>query len=99
FLATQPETLSEFNAPVAAALDLLAEVTAWVQEAATTNPDETGAASVPYLRLFTLVLYGYMWGRMVAVANEALQQAGADAAFYDAKLKTARFFVARVLPQ
>ena len=99
FLAGQPDALSEFNAPVAAALDLLEEITAWVQEAAATNPDETGAASVPYLRLFTLVLYGYMWGRMVAVADSALQQAGSEAAFYDAKLKTARFFMARVLPQ
>jgi len=99
FLAGQPDALNEFNAPVTAALDLLEEITAWVQEAAATNPDETGAASVPYLRLFTLVLYGYMWGRMVAVAESALQQAGSEAAFYDAKLKTARFFMARVLPQ
>ena len=99
FLVGQPEALSEFITPVAAALDLLEEVTAWVQEAAATNPDETGAASVPYLRLFTLVLYGYMWGRMVAGADSALRQQSADAAFYDAKLKTARFFIARVLPQ
>src|SRR5690606_25103124 len=64
FLAAQPDELGEFTEPVTTALDLFEEVTAWVKEAAVTNPDEIGAASVPYLRLFTLVLYGYMWGKM-----------------------------------
>lgn len=99
FLAGQTGELAEVRDPVAAALDLFEEVTTWVREAAATGPDEIGAASVPYLRLFTLILYGYMWGRMAAVANRRLQEEGGEAAFYDAKLKTARFFIARVLPQ
>ena len=38
-----------------------------------------------------------MWARMARVA--LAQQEGAEAGFYKAKLATARFFMARVLPQ
>ena len=38
-----------------------------------------------------------MWARMARVA--LAQQSGEDSAFYKAKLATARFFMARVLPR
>jgi len=40
----------------------------------------------------------YMWGRICAAALKGLD-AGNDKAFYEAKLMTARFYIARVLPQ
>ncbi len=63
------------------------------------NPDEAGAAATDYLRLFALVSVGYMWVRMAKVAAEKLPAAGDRAAFYDAKLKTARFYITKILPQ
>ena len=63
------------------------------------NPDEAGAASSDYLRLFALVAMGYMWARMAKVAAEKLPTAGDRTEFYDARLKIARFFMARVLPE
>ncbi len=63
------------------------------------NPDEAGAAATDYLRLFALVALGFMWLRMAKVAAEKLPQAGARAGFYDSKLKTARFFFSKILPQ
>ena len=39
-----------------------------------------------------------MWGRIAVAAHKGLA-AGNDNAFYEAKLNTARFYIARVLPQ
>ena len=63
------------------------------------NPDEAGAAASDYLRLFALVAVGFMWLKMAKVAAEKLPKAGARAAFYDTKLKTARFYFAKIMPQ
>ena len=63
------------------------------------NPDEAGAAATEYLRLFALVAVGFMWLKMAKVAAAKLSGAGSRAGFYDAKLKTARFYFAKILPQ
>jgi hypothetical protein len=63
------------------------------------NPDEAGAASTDYLRLFALVAVGFMWARMVKVAQARLPQANGDARFYDTKIRTARFYMTKLLPQ
>ncbi len=90
--------MQEFLAPLREALGALTSTTRWLKEVAGASPDEIGAASVPYLRLMTLVLYAYMWARMTSVALAALAAGSSEASFYDAKLKTGRFFIARVLP-
>ena len=63
------------------------------------DPEEAGAAATEYLRLFGLVALGFMWVRAAVIAAEKLARPDADAAFYKAKLTTARFFMERVLPQ
>ena len=92
-------TLAEFVVPVAKALGKLQQATVTVAQKGMTNPDEAGAASSDYLRLFALVAMGYMWARMAKVASEKLPNADGRAAFYDTRLRTARFFMARVLPE
>ncbi len=52
------------------------------------------AAATDYLRLFGLVALGYMWARMAALALE--KREGDDAGFYEAKIKTARFYMQRL---
>jgi len=91
----RPE-LGEFVEPLGAALARLAQATQWLNEAATENPDEVGAASYDYLRLLGLVAFGRMWAESaeIALAN----QEGDNTGFYRAKLATARFFVRRLLP-
>jgi len=49
--------------------------------------------------MFGLVALGYMWVRMAKVAADKLAGGAEDAAFYRAKLATARFFLDRILPQ
>ncbi|MDP9127694.1 MAG: acyl-CoA dehydrogenase C-terminal domain-containing protein [Pseudomonadota bacterium] len=63
------------------------------------NPEEAGAAASDYLRLLALVAVGFMWLKMAKVAAEKLPQAGERAPFYDAKIKTARFYFNKIMPQ
>ncbi|WP_415882394.1 acyl-CoA dehydrogenase C-terminal domain-containing protein [Neptuniibacter sp. QD34_54] len=63
------------------------------------NRDEVGAASVDYLMYSGYVVLGYFWARMAKVAQEKLAAGEGDAAFYQAKLTTARFYFQRILPR
>lgn len=63
------------------------------------NPEEAGAAATDLLRMFAIIAVGYMWLRMAKVAAEKLPMAGDRAVFYEAKLKTARFYFTKILPQ
>jgi alkylation response protein AidB-like acyl-CoA dehydrogenase len=94
--------LGEFVAPLAEANDRWDELTASVSEKAIQNLDELGAASVDYLMFAGYVLLAWMWARMAEVAAERLADgacAPAERPFYEAKLHTARFYFARLLPR
>ncbi len=95
FIATAGGELGEFTKPLAASLDQLDELTAWVLDQAKGNPNEIGAASVEYLHAFGYVAYAYMWALMARAAKAG----DGDADFYGAKLGTARFYFARLLPR
>jgi len=48
----------------------------------------------------TLVLYCYMWARMVQVAERRINDGdGVDHDFYRAKLHTGRYFLTRLMPR
>ena len=73
--------------------------TGFIAQKGLADPEEAGAASSDYLRMFGLVALGFMWVRAAKVAADKLPSAGGeDAAFYTAKLATARFFIERLLP-
>ncbi|QXI38890.1 acyl-CoA dehydrogenase C-terminal domain-containing protein [Pseudomonas xantholysinigenes] len=95
FIATADSDLGEFTKPLAASLDQLDELTAWLLDQAKGNPNEIGAASVEYLQAFGYVAYAYMWALMARAAKAG----EGDAEFYGAKLGTARFYFARLLPR
>ena len=85
-------------AALTSVLACVVELSAWLKTAAQQDADEIGAASVPYLRLMTLLLYAFMWVRMERAAHVGLANNSAKASFYSAKLKTAAFFRMRMLP-
>ncbi|MGA4323324.1 acyl-CoA dehydrogenase C-terminal domain-containing protein [Ectopseudomonas hydrolytica] len=95
FVASADASLAEFTKPLAAAVQNLDELTAWVLDRAKGNPNEIGAASVEYLHVFGYTAYAYMWALM---ARAALGKEGQDE-FYTSKLGTARFYFARLLPR
>jgi alkylation response protein AidB-like acyl-CoA dehydrogenase len=92
--------LGEFVLPLAKAYARLQQVTLHVAQLGLRDPNEAGAASYDYLRLFALVALAYLWARMVQVAKARLAAgADGDAAFYEAKVRTARFFMTKMLPE
>ena len=91
--------LAEFIGPLTKSFAKLQQVTAWVAQKGMKNPLEAGGAATDYLKLFSLVALAYMWARIVKVSNDKKVGANGKAAFYENKVKTARFFYQRVLPQ
>jgi alkylation response protein AidB-like acyl-CoA dehydrogenase len=90
--------MQEFLLPLQQNREEFRRVTSWLQQAAAGNPDEIGAASVPYLRLLSQLLYCFMWCRMAVAAQEGLAQGAGDREFYEDKLTVARFFMVRMMP-
>ncbi|MEO1101396.1 MAG: acyl-CoA dehydrogenase C-terminal domain-containing protein [Pseudomonadota bacterium] len=74
----------------------LQDGTTWLMQNGMSNFDNAGAASSDYLQLFGLTALAYMWAQMAKVS---LEQKDSGDPFYDAKLKTGRYFMDRVLPE
>ncbi|BAH39587.1 MAG TPA: acyl-CoA dehydrogenase [Gemmatimonas aurantiaca] len=77
----------------------LQKATMLLAERGFANPDEAGAAATEYLHLMGYVAVGWQWLRMATVAGAKLAAGTGDRRFLEAKLKTARFYFARVLPE
>jgi hypothetical protein len=90
------EAMQEFTKPLA---DLGQKVQAFTMEIGMKgmqNPDEVGAAAVDYLRVVGHMVYAYFFARMAKIA---LEKQGSGDAFYKAKLATARFYFAKLVPE
>ena len=90
--------LGPYLAPLKTVRDQLRQATLWLAENTKLNPDNLGAASTDYLRLFGLTALGFMWAHM-AKAVLARRAAGTSRPELDAKLSLAKFFNERMLPQ
>jgi hypothetical protein len=101
FIATNSShpLLAEMIKGFGKAFGALQLATAEVAGKGMADPEEAGAAATEYLRLFGLVALGFMWARTAVIAAGKLATPGEDAAFYKAKLTTARFYMERILPQ
>ena len=94
------EQLQEFIFPLAKSFMKLQQSTGMIAQKGLKDPTEAGAASSDYLRQFALVSLAYMWTRMAKVAFEKLEHGGSESKeFYEEKIKTARFFMQRMLPE
>ena len=86
-------------AAVGKALQQLQKATLWIASEGMKDAEQAGAAATPYLRLFALTSLAWFWSRMAQVATEQLAAGSSETAFYGAKLKSADFYVARVLTE
>ncbi len=84
-------TLQEYN-------NEWGDITAKLGMKAMDNPDEIGAAAVDYLMYSGYVTLAYFWASMAAKAHEKID-AGSDDPFYNAKIQTAKFYFAKLLPR
>ncbi|GAB3248332.1 acyl-CoA dehydrogenase [Chitinimonas naiadis] len=73
--------------------------TSYVVEQFDAQPKAVAAGSVPFLELMGLTLGGWQLGRAALIAKQKLAAGEGDAAFYEAKVTTARFYAAYLLPQ
>ena len=90
------EAMQEFINPLADIGDKVQKLTMEIGMKAMANPDEVGAAAVPYLRVVGHLVFSYFWARMAKIALE--KQDSGDS-FYKVKLATARFYFAKLLPE
>jgi alkylation response protein AidB-like acyl-CoA dehydrogenase len=90
------ENMQEFVNPLADLGDKVTKLTTELGMKAFGNADEVGAAAVDYLRICGHLVFAYFWARMAKVAL-AKQDSGDP--FYTAKLHTARFYFAKLLPE
>jgi alkylation response protein AidB-like acyl-CoA dehydrogenase len=94
---TIPE-LADFAGRLEKAMGDLQASTMWLMQNGLTDPDNAGAASVPYMHLMGIVAVGMMWLRMATAAQRMLSAGEGDTAFLNAKLITARFYAERIMP-
>jgi acyl-CoA dehydrogenase len=77
----------------------LGDVSSWIGMSAMSDLNTAFACSVPYLKLWGIVAGGWQMARAAQIAAAKIAAGGADAAFYRAKLTTARFYADHVLSQ
>jgi len=79
-----------------AAVAALARATHSLGKALATRPELAQAVSVPYLKLCGYVTGGWLLAKSAALAEDKME--GAEREFYAAKIHTAAFYAAQVLP-
>jgi 3-(methylthio)propanoyl-CoA dehydrogenase len=81
---------------VSEAVAALRRATDSLLHALATRPELALSVSVPYLKLSGYVVGGWLMAKSAAIAGE--RQSGSEREFYAAKLRTAAFYAAQVLP-
>ena len=88
--------MQEFVNPLAELGDKVTKLTTELGMKAFQNADEVGAAAVDYMRVCGHLVFAYLFARMAKIA---LAKQGSGDGFYTAKLHTARFYFAKLLPE
>ncbi len=94
----EDEDLVPFTEGLKNAKTWLQDGTMWLMQNGMTNFDNAGAASHDYLNLFGITALAYMWALQAKAALAAKKNGGAADPYYDNKLVTGRYFLARSLP-
>ncbi len=63
-----------------------------------TNPNNALSGSYDFMHMFGHVCLGLMWAQMAKAAQEALDAGASDKDFYETKIATGRYYMARRLP-
>ncbi len=92
------ELKTQFMDPLKQASKQLQEAAMFFMAQGMKNPNEALAGSYDFMHLFGHVCLGYMWARMAVAAKAALTAGAEDKDFYETKLVTGRYYMARRLP-
>jgi alkylation response protein AidB-like acyl-CoA dehydrogenase len=89
---------SDFLDPLKAASKDLQAAAMFFMQNGMKDPNAALSGSYDFMHLFGHVCMGLMWARMGKAAAEALDAGTGDATFYETKLATGRYYMARHLP-
>jgi 3-(methylthio)propanoyl-CoA dehydrogenase len=97
--AVGPE-LAEMRSALANGVSAVRGATDWIMSPGVAEPSDALAGATPCLRLFGLVIGGWLLARSALAASRLLPGAvGSDAVFLHDKIGTARFYAEQLLPQ
>ncbi len=89
---------AQFLEPLKAASKDLQDAAMYFMAQGMKNPNNALAGSYDFMHLFGHTVLGFMWARMAVAAKDALAAGTGDAAFYETKLATGRYYMVRQLP-
>ena len=92
------ELKSDFLDPLKEASKRLQSAGMFFMEHGMSNPNAALSGSYDFMHLFGHVCLGLMWARSAKAAKAALAGGASDKAFYEAKIATGRYYMARRLP-
>ncbi len=90
--------LEGFLSPLKAASKDLQTAGIFFMERGMKSPNDALSGSSDFMHLFGHVCLGLVWAQMAKAAYAALDAGASDRDFYEAKLATGRYFMARQLP-
>jgi alkylation response protein AidB-like acyl-CoA dehydrogenase len=90
--------MAGFSEPLKAASKQLQQAGMYFMQNGMKTPNAALAGSYDFMHMMGHVCLGLMWTRMAKAAYEALDAGAGDRAFYEAKIATGRFYMARQLP-
>jgi acyl-CoA dehydrogenase len=93
------EDMAATREAFSAALTAAEECVSWMVITYGNDIKAAHAGAVPFLKLMGIVCGGWQLARSALVARQRLSEGKGDKAFYEAKIKTARFYADHVLTQ
>ena len=92
------DRMKGFVEPLKAASKQLQQAAMFFMQSGLKNPNAALSGSYDFMHLMGHVCLGLMWTRMAKAAYTALDAGAGDKDFYEAKIATGRFYMARQLP-
>ncbi len=85
--------MHEFIEPLEEKLTAMVDCSEWLMNQSQRDANLPGAASHDYLKMVALIILAFMWAKMVTASLDK------EDTFFISKIKTARFFFAKLLPE
>ena len=89
---------AEFLEPLKSSSKDLQAAAMYFVENGMSNPNNALSGSYDFMHMFGHVCLGLMWARMAKAARDALANGATDTEFFETKLATGRYYMARQLP-
>ena len=90
--------MAAFVEPLKVASKQLQQAAMFFMQAGMKNPNEALAGSYDFMHMMGHVCLGLMWTRMAKAAHDALDAGATDREFYETKIVTGKYYMARQLP-